>query len=167
MKNLVIYFSHTGENYMKDGIQNITKGNTEIVAEKIKEITNADLYQVIPEEQYPYNYHECCDLAKEELQENKRPNIIKPLENIDNYDTIYIGGPVWWGHYPRPLITQLEKLDFKNKTIKPFATHEGSGLGNTLEDIKNYTNGNIKEGLAIRGSDAEYSKEILESWCNK
>lgn len=65
------------------------------------------------------------------------------------------------------IITQLKKLDFKNKTIKPFTTHEGSGLGSTLEDIKNYTNGNIKEGLAIRGSDAEYSKEILESWCNK
>lgn len=126
MKNLVIYFSHTGENYMKDGIRNITKGNTEIVAEKIKEITNADLYQVMPEKKYPYDYHECCDLAKEELQENKRPNIINPLENIDSYDTIYIGGPVWWGHYPCPLITQLEKLDFKNKTIKPFTTHEGS-----------------------------------------
>ncbi len=167
MKSLVIYFSHTGENYMQDGIRNITKGNTEIVAENIKEITTADLYQVIPEEKYPYNYHECCDVAKKELHENKRPNVINPLENIDNYDTIYVGGPVWWGHYPCPLITQLEKLDFKNKTIKPFTTHEGSGLGSTLEDIKNYTNGNIKEGIAIRGSDAEYSKEILESWCNK
>lgn len=167
MKSLIIYFSHTGENYMKDGIRNITKGNTEIVSEKIKEITNADLYKVIPKEKYPYSYEECCDVAKEELQYRKRPKIINPLESIKDYDIVYIGGPVWWGHYPCPLIAQLEQLNFAGKIIKPFTTHEGSELGDTQEDIQKHTKGAIiKEGLAIRGCEAEISEKIIESWCN-
>lgn len=168
MNNLIIYFSHTGENYTKDGIKNLEKGNTEIVAEQIKKITNGTLYKVTPKEKYPYNYEKCCDIAKQELEENKRPEIINPLENIDKYDTIYIGGPVWWGHYPCPLLSQLEKLNFNQKTIKPFTTHEGSGLGSTLEDINNYCKGaTIKEGLEIQGSYANISKDKIESWCKE
>lgn len=75
MKSLVIYFSHTGENYMRDGIRNIDKGNTKIVAELINEITNAELFEVEPVISYPYNYKECCDKAKEELNSNIRPQI--------------------------------------------------------------------------------------------
>lgn len=67
MKSLVIYFSRTGENYMEDGIRNINEGNTEIVAKKISEITGADLFKVEPVKEYPYNYQECCDVAKKEL----------------------------------------------------------------------------------------------------
>ena len=107
MKELVIYFSHTGENYMKNGIENIEKGNTEIVAENISHLTGADLFKVEPLKEYPYNYHECCDVAKEELENNSRPEIKNKLENISDYDTIYIGGPVWWSHYPMCMFTCL------------------------------------------------------------
>lgn len=168
MKSLIIYFSHTGENYMNDGIKNITKGNTEIVADYLKEITGADLFKVEPAKAYPYNYRECCDVAKEEIDNNSRPSVKTLLENLNDYDVIYIGGPIWWGHYPTPMFTVLEKLDFKGKTVYPFSTHEGSGLGNIESDIKRICIGaNIKDGLAIRGSDAKDSKQKIESWCKE
>ena len=166
MKSLIIYFSHTGENYMSDGIKNIDKGNTEIVADYLKEITGADLFKVEPTKEYPYNYRECCDVAKEEIDNNSRPSVKKLLENLNDYDVIYIGGPIWWGHYPTPMFTVLEKLDFTGKTVYPFSTHEGSGLGSVESDIKKICVGaTIKEGLAIRGSDAKTSKAKIESWC--
>lgn len=167
MKSLVIYFSHTGENYMRNGIENIDKGNTEIVAEYIKDIVNADLFKVEPMSEYPYSYKECCDVAKKEMENNILPDI-KSSVDISDYDVIYIGGPVWWGHYPCPMHTLLSKLDFSNKIVKPFTTHEGSGLGSVLEDINKYCSGaTIKNGLAIRGCDAENSKNMIESWCNE
>ena len=82
MKKLVIYFSHTGENYMKNGIENIEKGNTEVVAENISHLTGADLFKVEPLKEYPYNYHECCNVAKEELENNSRPKIKNKLESV-------------------------------------------------------------------------------------
>lgn len=93
MKSLVIYFSHTGENYINGTIRNITKGNTEIVVEKIKEITGADLFKVELVTAYPYNYQECCDVAKEELNNNIKRETKRELTSIADYDTIYIG---WW-----------------------------------------------------------------------
>lgn len=168
MKSLVIYFSHTGENYMENGIRNIDKGNTEIVAENIKNIVGADLFKIEPVNEYPYNYQECCDVAKKEIDNNERPIIKNKLDNILDYDIIYIGGPVWWGHYPCPLLTQLENLDFNGKIVKPFTTHEGSGLGSIMSDINKLCIGaDIKEGLAIRGCMANNSISKLDSWCIK
>ncbi len=166
MKSLVIYFSHTGENYMSDGIRNIDKGNTEIVAENISKLTNADLFKVEPVNDYPYDYHECCKKAKEELENDERPSVKKTLDNIDDYDVIYIGGPVWWGHYPCAMFTILQSLSFEGKIVMPFSTHEGSGLGSTTKDIKKFCyNADIKDGLAIRGSSASDSLEKLKGWC--
>lgn len=166
MKSLVIYFSHTGENYMSDGIRNIDKGNTEIVAEAISKITGADLFKVEPVNDYPYNYKECCDVAKEELDANARPKLKRQIDDINDYDIIYIGGPVWWGHYPCPMFTMLENLDFNGKIVKPFSTHEGSGLGSIMQDVSKLCKGaQIKDGLAIRGSNANDAEEQLESWC--
>ncbi len=168
MKSLVIYFSHTGENYMSDGIRNIDKGNTEVVAEKIKELTDADLFEIEPIKEYPYHYQECCDIAKEELENNDRPELKVYLENIDEYETIYIGYPIWWGTCPVAVFTQLEKLDFEGKIVKPFATHEGSGLGNSMNDIRKYCkNAEVREGLAIRGSNVEESQTEIENWIRK
>lgn len=168
MKSLVIYFSHTGENYMEHGVEAITKGNTEIVAETIQSITGADLFQVESLNSYPYSYQECCDKAKEELETNQKIELKNTLSSIEDYDVIYIGGPVWWGHYPMALLSLLEELHFEEKTVKPFTTHEGSGLGNTKEDIQKYCKGAfIKEGLAIRGCKAKEAHSQIESWCEK
>jgi flavodoxin len=168
MKSLVIYFSHTGENYMAHGIENIEKGNTEIFAEYIKDITKADLFKVDPKEKYPYNYYECCDVAKKEFNENKRPVIKNTLENINDYDVIYIGGPIWWGTYPMAIFTCIETLDFKGKIVMPFSTHEGSGLGNVMSDLPKYCkDADIRKGLAIRGCKVKDNKKEIEGWCIK
>lgn len=168
MKSLVIYFSRNGENYMEDGVRNIDKGNTEIVAETIKDLVKADLYKVTPIKEYPYNYQECCDVAKEEIENNIKVGIKGDVPNIEDYDVIYIGGPIWWGHYPCTLLGVLEKLDFNNKIILPFSTHEGSGLGGIMEDVlKCCTKADIREGLAIRGCGAKEAKDVLERWCLK
>ncbi len=168
MKSLVIYFSHTGENYTSEGLKNLTKGNTEVVAEKIAELTNAKLFKVEPTKEYPYDYKECCDVAKKEIDEEKRPDIKNMISDIDSYDVIYIGGPIWWGHYPCPIFTALEKLNFSGKIVMPFSTHEGSGLGYVMEDVKKMCDGaDIKEGLAIYGSRAASSNEALKNWCLK
>ena len=164
-KSLVIYFSHNGENYMADGIRNIDKGNTEIIAEYIKDIIGADLFKVESEKEYSYNYRECCNVARDELKNGARPKLKEELKSVDNYDVIYIGYPIWYGTMPMPLFTQLEKLDFNGKIIRPFATHEGSGIANSQRDIKNICKGAIVlDGIAIRGSNVYNAKEEIENW---
>lgn len=165
MKNLIVYFSRTDENYMEDGIRNIEKGNTEIVAETIQKLTGADLFKVETVNEYPYDYYKCCDVAKKELENNKRPNVKRKLDNIDDYDVIYIGGPVWWSHYPMAIFTALEVLDFTGKKIKPFTTHEGSGVGSVMEDIRKICkNAVIEDAIAIRGSDAKLCEDKIKNW---
>lgn len=165
MKSLVIYFSHTGENYMENGIENIKKGNTEVVAQIIKDIYGSDLFEVKTKEDYPYNYKECCDVAKVELNNDIRRSLVKTLDDVSKYDTIFVGGPVWWGHYPTALFSVLENLDFKGKVVYPFTTHEGSGLGSCVSDVLKYAkNATLKDGLAIRGSKAKDSKELILKW---
>lgn len=168
MKSLVIYYSHTGENWTSSGLKNLDKGNTEIVAEQIAELTGADLFKVEAVKQYAYGYYDCCDEAKKELEANARPEIKCEVGDISEYDVIYIGAPVWWNHYPMPMFTALEKLDFTGKVVMPFSTHEGSGLGSFMADIKLICKGaEIENGLAIRGSDAKNCKSELLNWVKR
>ena len=166
-KSLVIYFSHTGENYTVDGIRNLEKGNTKVIAEMIGEITGADLFEVETVENYPYNYKACTDVALKEKNQNARPELKKYLSDINNYDVIYIGYPNWWGTMPMAMFSLLEKLDFSSKIIKPFCTHEGSRMGNSEHDLKKICNGaNVLKGLAIQGSLVQNSKKQVEDWIN-
>ena len=165
MKSIVIYFSRADENY---SVGVVDKGNTEIVAEYIKEITNADLFKVERKKPYAKDYETCCDEAKIEQLNNERPELVDYLDNIDDYDVIYIGSPVYWGTMPQPMFTQLEKLNFAGKIVKPFTTHEGSGLGNVVSYLEKICAGaKIVDALAIKGTNARNSKEIVEEWCNK
>lgn len=165
MKTLVIYFSHAGENYMENGIKNIKIGNCEIVAFKIKTLINADLFKVEEENPYPVNYRECCNVAKDELLNNFRPRLKNYLNSIEKYEEVIVVGPVWWGHYPMPLFTQLEKLDFTGKKVKFIATHEGSELGSCSEDILKLCEGaKIYKGLAIRGHKAASCDDELKKY---
>ena len=166
-KSLIIYFTHTGENYMSDGIRNIEKGNTEIIAEMIKDITGAELFKVEAAKEYPYNYRQCTDVALQEKNENARPELKKYLDNIGEYEVIYIGYPNWWETMPMPMFTQLEKLDFTEKIVKPFCTHEGSRMGNSENDIKRICKGaTVLEGLPIQGSTVKSDKQKVENWIN-
>lgn len=161
-KSLVIYFSRADENY---AVGNIEKGNTEVIAEYIIDITGADLFKVEPAKPYSKNYKECCDEALEEKRQNARPELKNYLEDISDYEVIYIGSPIYWGTMPMSMFTQLEKLDFTGKTIKVFTTHEGSGLGTVVSDVKKICKGaNVLDSLAIQGSTVYGAKSKVENW---
>lgn len=165
MKGLIIYFSHIGENWLENGLEVITKGNTEIVAEKLAKLTGSELFKVETKKEYAFGYYDCCKEAKKEYKEDARPELKTELSDISNYDTIFIGSPIWWDHLPMAMFTQLEKLNFEGKTVYTFITHEGSGLGSTMKDVNKLCHGaKIKDGLAIRGCKAEESDILLKDW---
>ena len=161
-KSLIIYFSRADENY---SVGYITKGNTEVIAEYIKEFTNADMFKVERKIPYSANYTKCTEESAEEQRINARPELVNYLENISEYEVIYIGGPIYWGTLPNPMFTQLERLNWNEKIVRPFTTHEGSGLGNVVSDLRKICAGaEVKEGLAIRGASVRSSRNKVEEW---
>ena len=153
------YFSRTGEEY---GIGNITKGNTAIVAEMIAKKVGADLFEIKAATPYPNDYKACTELAKRELESNVRPALANNT-NIAQYDTIFIGYPIWWGAVPRVVMTFLESGDFSGKKIIPFCTHGGSGLSGTEREIKTACpNSNVLSGVAISGRSAQNDSAAVQ-----
>ena len=165
-KTLIVFFSRAGENW---DVGTIEKGNTEIVAEYIAEETGFDIFRIEPIEDYPSDYNEMLDVATKEREENARPEIKNEIENIDDYQTIILGYPIWWGDMPMIVYNFLESYNFSGKTIYPFDTHGGSGLANTVNAIKETAVGSdVKDGLAILGKDAqndfEKVKPKIDEW---
>ena len=165
-KILIAYFSRAGDNY-EVGV--IEKGNTAIVAEMIAESTGGDLFEIKPVKDYPADYTECTEVAKAELQNNARPEIANRIENLDQYDTIFLGYPNWWGNLPMIICTFLESYDFNNKTIIPFCTASADSLTGKEIDIPTYAKGAaIQAGIGIRGKrcqeDPESVRAEVEQW---
>lgn len=166
--NLIIYYSRKGENYVNGNIINLTKGNTEICAEYIQSAVGGDLFEVETVNDYSKDYSQCIKDAKDELNSNTKPELKKYLDSIDGYDNIFICGPCWWGTYPMAIFSLIEKLDFNGKNVLPLMTHEGSGLGNSINDLKKICVGaNVKTGLAIHGAESENSESKVTSWAKK
>ena len=162
---LVVYFSHTGENY---NVGVIEKGNTHIIAEMIAEEVGADLFEIQPVNPYPDTYDACTDVAKKEQNENARPEIVGSVDNMEQYDTVFVGYPIWWGDLPMAVYTFLESYDFSGKTVIPFCTHEGSGLSGTNRSIESTCSGaTVLDGLAIRGSVAQNQQDTARSDVSK
>ena len=158
--SLVVYFSHTGENY---GVGFIEEGNTAIVASMIAAKTGADAFEIVPAQAYPQGYNECCDVALEEQHAGARPAYQEDID-ISAYDTVYLGYPIWWGDLPMCVYTFLESHDWAGKTIHPFCTHAGSGLSGTPSKIQSTCAGvNVGEGLAISGTTAQNSRDQAEA----
>lgn len=132
-KNLVVYFSRIGNNYVNGSIRNLSIGNTEVAAKMIQELTGGDLFQIEPVTAYDADYNKCIKEAQEDLRTNARPAFKNAPDNIAEYDTIYLGYPNYWGTMPMHVWTFLEAYDFEGKTIKPLCTHEGSGMGEVLQ----------------------------------
>ncbi|MBR1930315.1 MAG: NAD(P)H-dependent oxidoreductase [Lachnospiraceae bacterium] len=167
-KNLVIYYSRKGNNYVNGSIKNLAKGNTEVVAEFIANAVGADLFEVETVKAYDTDYMRCTEEAKAELRENARPELVKYLESVAEYEHIVVAGPCWWGTYPCAIFTQLEKLDFTGKTVFPVMTHEGSGMGSSAQDLKKYCKGaTVGKGLAVHGADAPKSEGVVADWAKK
>ncbi len=168
MKTLVIYYSRKGENYWNGSVKNIQKGNTEIVAEYIRDAVGADLFEVETVKEYAADYYECIDDAKKELRENARPQLKASLDDISAYDNIVVAGPCWWGTYPMAILTQLEQLDFTDKNVFPVMTHEGSGLSGAPSALKKHCKGAaVGKGLAVHGADAAKSEKAVSKWAKE
>lgn len=164
-KNLIAYFSHDKENYVDGQIVKLDIGNTKVVANKLRDYIDADIYEIKPLHDYPFNYKDCTEIAKKELNESMRPEIQNDVLNIEQYENIYLGYPNWWGTMPMCVWSFLEKYNLSNKHIYPFCTHEGSGLGRSENDIKRLCpNSIIHEGLAIYGHIVSISDKKIKDW---
>ena len=165
---LVVYFSRTGEQY---SVGVIEKGNTEIVADMIMEKTGADVFEILPEEDYyPYTYDELTDIAKQELNDNARPAYAGDVPDLSQYDTIFIGAPVWWGDWPMIMYTFFEENadGLAGKTLIPFSTHAGSGLSGFDKKLSaSCPDSTVGTGLAIAGTDAQNNKDKVRNNVNE
>ena len=166
-KILVVYFSRTGEQY---GVGNIDKGNTAIVAEMIAEKTGADSFEILPKEDYyPYTYDALTDIAKQELNDNARPEIKGTVPDLSKYDTVFIGAPVWWGDWPMIMYTFFEgnRDALAGKTLIPFSTHAGSGLSGFDSKLSGACpDSTVGTGLAISGTDAQNNQDSVRESVN-
>lgn len=150
---LIVYFSQTG--------------NTETVANIIHDNVGGDIVKLETTEAYPSDYDELVNYAHQEQQEDARPELSTVIENIEQYDTIFLGYPNWWGDMPMAIYTFLDTYDLSGKTIAPFITHGGSGLSGTPENIQEEElNASVTEGLAIDGDEASDSSEDVVEWLN-
>ena len=167
-KSLIAYFSRKGNNYVAGSIVNLPIGNTEVIANKIHKLTGSDIFQIKTVKSYPEDYTETTNVAHEEQRENARPELTEIVDNMDSYDVIYIGYPNWYGTMPMTVFTFLESYDFSRKTIIPYCTHEGSGMGSSERDIKKLCpNAKVLSGLAIRGGSVDKADKDVAYWLKK
>ena len=160
-KVLVAFFSKTGDNY---GVGNIKVGNTHKVAQEIARQTNGTLFEIKPVKPYPDAYKECSKVAQEESKNNARPKIKGYVEDMDEYDTIYLGFPIWYLDAPMPVYTFLESYKMEGKQIYPFATHEGSVMGHSESALKKaLPKSTVHKGLAIYGHTAQKDARFVET----
>ena len=175
---LVAYLSRAGENYnvgtVKEGSASaayagyIEKGNTAILAEVIAEATGGDLFAISTVTPYPDDYATMLQVAQEEINTDARPQLAGTVENMDDYDIIFIGYPIWHGRMPQAIYTFLESYDLTGKTVVPFNTHEGSGQSGTQQVIANVLPGSIVlQGLAVRGKTAQEDPEQTQALVNE
>ena len=167
-KNLIIYYSRKGQNYWNGSIRELKKGNTEIVAEFIQKAVGGDLFEIETVREYSKDYMTCTEEAQEELRTKARPELKAYLDDISEYDNVFVCGPCWWGTFPMAVLTQLEKLDFTGKKVFAVMTHEGSGLGGSERMLKASCKGAmIGRGLAVHGADAAKSEATVAAWARK
>ncbi len=151
---LVVYFSRSG--------------NTHAIATQIHESVGGDIFEIVTVDPYPSGYDEVVEQARKELTEEYRPKLKTKVENIESYNIVFVGYPNWWGTVPRPIATFLSEYDFSGKTIVPFCTHEGSRLGQSVEDITELCpQSTILDGLAIRGRDVKNAANEISGWLRK
>ncbi len=162
---LIAFFSRPGNNYVNGSIVNLPVGNTEVVATMIREMTGGDLFHIEAVTVYPEGYTETTEVAQQELRANARPKLTHHLETLGSYDLIFLGYPNWWGTMPMPAFTLLEDYDLAGKTIAPFCTHEGSGMGRSVADIRKICpQSTVLNGRAIRGGEVKQAQDEIAGW---
>ena len=141
-------------------------GNMQYMAMTIQEAIGGELFRIETTEEYPLEHETLVNQAKEEQNEDARPELATHIENVEQYDMIFLGYPNWWGDMPQPLYTFLEEYDFSGKTIIPFNSHGGSGFSNTIEEIKKLQpNATVRDdGLSISRNDVADSEQEITDW---
>lgn len=161
---LVLFFSRAGDNYK---VGYVDKGNTAIIADYITEMAGADEFEIKSKKNYDIPYKEMLGIVREEWENDEYPEYQQPLKDIDKYDVIFIGGPIWWGSYPRVMFSFFKDHNLDGKILIPFTTNGGSGLGNTTVDLRRYyPKATIVDGFAIDGQEARKpeAREAVKQW---
>lgn len=174
---LIVYFTY-GENApLSDGVDASTSasiqlrgdgsltGNTGLVADMIAEATGGELFSILTAEQYPDNYDDTIDVGREEKGANARPELSSQLDHLDNYDTVFLGFPNWWGDMPMAVYSFLDEYDLGGKTIVPFVTSGGSGFSGTIQAIESAErDAAVLEGLSLRDSRSPQAADDVTDW---
>ena len=161
-KSIVIFFSHAGDNY---SVGVIDTGNTKIVADYISEITGADQFEIVTHKYDGMSYTPRIELAKKEAAAGELPPYEGAAPDLSGYDTVFIGGPVWWGTYPQVMFTLFKDINLDGKTVIPFTTHEGSGLASCASDVrKAFPKAKVTGEFSIYGHEVRSGKAKVERW---
>ena len=178
-KILIVYFSRVGNTNFSNDVDALASasirienkkltGNTQVIANMINKSVGGDVFEITTVKTYPVNYRDTTDLAKQEQKSNARPKLSSHVKGMENYDVVFLGYPDWWGTIPMPVYTFLEEYDFSGKSIVPFSTHEGSGLGSSVRDIKKLCpDSNILDGLEVLCSNVTNAQSDVENWLKK
>ena len=167
-KTLIAFFSRADENYFGGAMRYVKVGNTEIVCGLINEMIEADSFKIEMKEPYSPVYMTCIEEAKKDLRSDARPQLVAYPDSIDEYDTIILAYPNYWGTMPMAVFTFLEAFDFSGMTILPLCTNEGSGMGGSERDIRKTCPGaTVKAGLSITGSQAANATANVQRWLSK
>ncbi|HSK48473.1 MAG TPA: flavodoxin [Coriobacteriia bacterium] len=162
---LIVFYSRKGQHFVSGDIVDLPIGNTEVAAKMIEATTGGDLLHLETVKEYPATYDKTTKVARKELRRNARPRIKDQQVSIDGYDTVFLGYPNWWGTAPMAVFTFLESHDFTGKTIIPFCTQEGSGLGHSEDEIRMACPGaEVLGGLAIRGGSVQGAEMTIRRW---
>lgn len=168
MAKLIAFYSRAGENYFGGQYRRVAVGNTEKAAQIIAEAVGGERFKIQQKVPYSEDYQACIRQAKADQQANARPELETLPDSLEGYDEIYLGYPNYWGDLPMAVYTFLEAFDWRGKTIHPFCTHEGSGLGHSVEDIRRLCPGTrVEPGLAIRGTGVRTAEPALRAWCGR
>ncbi len=161
-KSIVIFFSHAGYNY---SVGIIDTGNTKIVADYISEITGADQFEIVTHKYDGMSYTPLIELAKKEAAAGELPPYEGAAPDLSQYDTVFIGGPVWWGTYTQVMFTLFKDIDLAGKTVIPFTTHEGSGLASCASDVrKAFPKAKVTGEFSIYGHEVRTGRAKVEKW---
>ena len=161
-KSIVIFFSHAGDNY---SVGVIDTGNTKIVADYISEITGADQFEIVTHKYDGMAYTPLIELAKKEAAAGELPPYEGAAPDLSGYNTVFIGGPVWWGTYPQVMFTLFKDINLDGKTVIPFTTHEGSGLASCASDVrKAFPKAKVTGEFSIYGHEVRGGKAKVERW---
>lgn len=164
-RSLIVYYSRNGENYVNGRIVWLETGNTKTAALHLQKLTGSDIFEIVQTHPYSDKHMECIQEAKDDLNDDVRPQLKEYPESIDEYDTIYLAYPNYWNTMPMAVWTFLEHFDFTGKKIYPICTNEGSGMGRSESDIRKLCpSASLQRGLSLVGSQVNSYETVLKKW---